>query len=263
MFFYLSKTFWFVAQPLNLAIFLLIGGLLFARLRFRRTSWLALCLSLLVLVTSVWTSVGAVALGKLEDRFPRPAMPERVDGIVVLGGGMEGAVNMARGGYDLNMAGDRFVEAAILARRFPNAKVLVSGGTGNVLLDGIGDAEAAPRLFEGLGIGRDRLILDNESRNTYENALFSHRLATPQPGETWLLVTSAFHMPRSMGLFRKVGFDVVPWPTDYRTSGTVGLGFFKDDPNGALLRTTEAMREWTGLVSYWLSGRIDSPFPAP
>ena len=80
----------------------------------------------------------------------------------------------------------------------------------------------------------------------------------PKPGENWLLVTSAFHMPRSVGLFRKVGFPVIPWPVDYRTSGKEGIGLFRDNPADALQNTTMAMREWIGLAGYWLSGRIDS-----
>jgi uncharacterized SAM-binding protein YcdF (DUF218 family) len=105
--------------------------------------------------------------------------------------------------------------------------------------------------------------LENKSRNTAENAEFSKELARPRPGETWLLVTSAYHMPRSVGLFRKVGFPVVPWPSDYRTSGREGVGFFRDNEVDALQNTTLALREWIGLIAYWLSGRIDSILPGP
>jgi uncharacterized SAM-binding protein YcdF (DUF218 family) len=84
-----------------------------------------------------------------------------------------------------------------------------------------------------------------------------------RPGETWLLVTSAFHMPRAMGLFRKAGFAVLPWPTDYRTSGREGIGMFRDGPVDALQTTTLAMREWIGLLAYFLSGRIDRLLPGP
>jgi uncharacterized SAM-binding protein YcdF (DUF218 family) len=190
-------------------------------------------------------------------------MPARVDGLVVLGGGFEGAINLVRGGYDLNSGGDRFVEAAILARRFPDARVLVSGGTGTLVLDGEGDADTAPRLLTALGVDRTRLILENRSRNTYENAQFSREMADPKSGETWLLVTSAFHMPRSVGLFRKAGFDVVPWPVDYRTSGEEGIGLFRDNPADSLQTATMAIREWIGLAAYRASGRIDQILPAP
>lgn len=263
MFFYLSKIFWFFVQPLNLAIFLLLAGLLAAVVGRRRWAATGSVFAFLILALSAWTSLGAMMLNPLEERFPKPSMPDEVDGIVVLGGGFEGAINLVRGGYELNSGGDRMVETAILARHFPEAKVVVSGGTGELFLDGEGDATTAPRLLTALGVSADRLILENKSRNTYENAVFTKGLVTPKPGETWLLVTSAFHMPRAKALFDKSGFATVPWPVDYRTSGREGIGLFRDNPADSLQVTTMAIREWIGLFAYWLSGRIDQPFPGP
>lgn len=263
MFFYLSKIFWFFIQPLNLTIFLLLAGLIAAMIGRRRLAATGSVLAFLVLALSAWTSLGAMMLNPLEQRFARPPLPEKVDGIVVLGGGLEGVINLARGGYELNAGGDRMVETAILARRFPTAKVIVSGGTGELFLEGEGDADTAPRLLGALGVSPDRLILENRSRNTYENAVFTKALMTPKPGETWLLVTSAFHMPRAKALFDKAGFATLPWPVDYRTSGREGVGLFRDNPADSLQATTVAIREWIGLFAYWLSGRIDQPFPGP
>jgi uncharacterized SAM-binding protein YcdF (DUF218 family) len=262
MFFYLSKIFWFLAQPLTLATFLLALALLAAVLRWRRIAGTGFVLAFLILALSAWTSLGSILLAPLENRFPRPATPpDNVAGIVVLGGGFEGAINQARGGFELNTGGDRFVEAAVLALRYPQARVLISGGRGALTLAGEADADTAPRMLEALGVARNRLLLENRSRDTYENALFSKEMANPQPGETWLLVTSAFHMPRSVALFRKAGFDVVPWPTDYRTSGREGIGLFRDNAVDSIQTTSVAVREWIGLFAYWLVGRIDSPFP--
>ncbi|MDX8539376.1 YdcF family protein [Mesorhizobium abyssinicae] len=261
MFFYLSKIFWFFIQPLNLAIFLLLAGLLAAAFGRRRLAAAGSVLAFLILALSAWTSLGAMMLNPLEERFAKPSLPQRVDGIVVLGGGFEGAINLVRGGYELNSGGDRMVETAILARRFPQAKVVVSGGTGELFLDGEGDADTAPRLLGALGVSADRLILENKSRNTYENAIFTRQSVAPKPGETWLLVTSAFHMPRAKALFDKAGFPAIPWPVDYRTSGKEGIGLFRDNPADSLQVSTMAIREWIGLAAYWLSGRIDRPFP--
>ena len=263
MFFYISKIFWFFIQPLNFSLFLLLAASVLAVVGWRRLSGALSFVGFLILALAAWTSVGALMLNPLEERFPRPALPEKVAGIVVLGGGFEGAINLARGGYELNSGGDRFVETAILARRFPDARVVVSGGTGTLVLEGEGDADTAPRLLTALGVAPDRLILENRSRNTYENASFTKEMVSPKPGETWLLVTSAFHMPRSMALFRKANFPVQPWPVDYRTSGAEGIGLFRDNPADSLLNTTMAIREWIGLVAYWLSGRIDSVLPDP
>lgn len=264
MFFYVSKIVWFFIEPLNLAIFLLMAGLIAGWFGGRRLLRMSAALAFLVLVLCAWTSLGALLLNPLEERFQRPASaPQDVAGIVVLGGGLEGAVNLARGGYELNRGGDRFVEAAVLARRYPQAKVVVSGGVGTLVLDGEGDAATAPRLLTALGVAPGRLILEGKSRNTYENAVFTKALVTPKPGETWLLVTSAYHMPRAKALFDKAGFATVPWPTDYRTSGREGVSLFADNAADALSNTRTALREWIGLAAYWLTGRIDSPFPSP
>jgi uncharacterized SAM-binding protein YcdF (DUF218 family) len=264
MFFYLSKIAWFFLQPLNLAIFLLLAGFIAGWFRRRKLAGSSATLAFLVLALSAWTSLGALMLNPLEERFQRPVPPpDRVAGIVVLGGGLEGAINLARGGYELNSGGDRFVEAAVLARRYPDARVVVSGGVGTLVLEGEGDAVSAPRLLAALGVAADRLILEDRSRNTYENAVFTKRLVTPKPGETWLLVTSAFHMPRAKALFDRAGFETEPWPVDYRTSGREGISLFADNATDALSNTTTALREWTGLFAYWLAGRIDSPFPSP
>lgn len=263
MFFYFSKIFWFFIQPLNLALFLLLAGIVALFVGWRRVSLLASSGAFLILAFGIWSSLGALMLNPLEERFQRPALPERVDGVVMLGGGLEGAINLARGGYELNASGDRLVETAILARRFPQARIVISGGAGTLLLDGEGDADTAPRLLTALGIESGRLVLENKSRDTFENAQFTKALVSPKSGETWLLVTSAFHMPRSMALFRKADFAVLPWPVDYRTSGIERVGLAQDNSEDSLRNLTTAMREWIGLAAYWASGRIDTLFPGP
>lgn len=263
MFFYLAKIFWFFIQPLNLAIFLQLAGLAATLFGRRRLFAYASVTAFLILALSTWTSLGPLMLNPLEERYKRPTALQKVDGIVVLGGGMEGAINRARGGYELNNGGDRLVETAALAHRHPDAKVVISGGSGELILQGESDADSAPRLLIALGVDPTRLILENRSRDTYENAIFTRQMIQPKQGETWLLVTSAFHMPRAKALFDKAGFPATPWPADYRTSGREGIGLFVDNATDSLQATTVAVREWIGLFAYWLTGRIDSPFPGP
>ncbi len=140
---------------------------------------------------------------------------------------------------------------------------MVTGGTGALVLKGEGDAETAPRLLAALGVEPQRLVLENRSRNTFENAVFTREMVAPKPGETWLLVTSAFHMPRAKALFDKAGFATLPWPVDYRTTGREGVSLFADNAADSLQAMTLAIREWAGLFAYWLSGKIDTPFPGP
>lgn len=263
MFFTLSKIFWIVAQPINLIGILVLIGIVTALLRLRRVGLFFSISGFLVLAVGAWTSTGALLLHPLEDHFSRPdPAPEEIAGVIVLGGGFEGSVNLARGGYELNASGDRFVETAILARRYPQARIVVTGGgAGTLILEGEGDGDTAPRLLTALGVEPERLVLENESRNTHENALFTRAMVEPQPGEIWLLVTSAFHMPRSVGLFRKAGFDVTPWPADYRTSGMETPGLAQDNVADSLQNLTIAIREWIGLIAYRVTGRIDSILP--
>ena len=262
MFFYLSKLFWIVVQPINLIGILVFAGIVLALLRFR---WSGIALSFagfLILALGAWSSLGAVLLHPLEDRFARPdPAPREVAGIIVLGGGFEGGVNLARGGYEMNASGDRFVEAAVLARRYPQARVVVTGGTGALLLAGEGDGDTAPKLLTALGVAPGRLVLETRARNTQENARFTRELVEPRPGETWLLVTSAFHMPRSVGLFRKAGFEIVPWPADYQTAGTETFGLAQDNAMDSLRNLALAIREWIGLAAYRATGRIDRILP--
>lgn len=262
MFFLFSKIFWMVAQPINLIGILVLVGIVAALLGWRRSGLVFSACGFLILAVGAWTSTGALLLHPLEDHFERPdPAPETVAGIIVLGGGFEGSVNLARGGYELNASGDRFVEAAILARRYPTARIVVTGGTGTLILDGEGDGDTAPRLLTALGVDPERLILEGRSRNTHENAAFTRELVQPRQGETWLLVTSAFHMPRSVGLFRKAGFDVLPWPADYRTAGTETLGLAQDNVTDSLQNLSLAIREWVGLIAYRVTGRLDRLFP--
>jgi uncharacterized SAM-binding protein YcdF (DUF218 family) len=264
MFFYLSKIFWTFAQPISLLLLLMIASLLAGLLRRRRSSLVLLAAGLLILGVFGWTTAGALMLKPLEQRFQRPAtLPPNVAGIVVLGGAFEGRVNQVRGGYELGDAADRMTEAAMLALRYPQARLVISGGSGTILSQRAGDGETAPPFFEALGIPRARVIIDTQSRNTAENATEAKRVAAPAPGETWLLVTSAFHMPRSMALFREAGFPVTAWPVDFRTAGDESFGLCRDSELTCFKNATLALREWIGLLAYWLTGRIASPLPAP
>lgn len=264
MFHVASAIFWGLVQPFNLAVLLVAASLVATFVHRRRISLSLGLLAFLILGLSGWTTLGALLLHPLENRFQKvDLLPDKVDGIIVLGGGFEGAINLVRGGYELNASGDRLVEAAILARRWPEARLVVSGGSGALILPGEGDADTAPRLLTALGVEPHRIELENRSRDTHENALFSRRLVDPRPGEVWLLVTSAFHMPRAAGAFRQAGFPVVAWPVDYKTTGEERFGLAADNVLDSLRNTTTATREWLGLAAYRLTGRTGELLPAP
>jgi uncharacterized SAM-binding protein YcdF (DUF218 family) len=264
MFFILSKVLGFFASPSNLAIVLgLLGVLLLATRRERVGRFLTVA-SVVALAVLGLSPLGNALIIPLEDRFP-PWDETRgpPDGIVVLGGAITPDVSFARNAVALDEAAGRVTTAVELARRYPQARIIYSGGSGALIYREGSEAVAAVRIFESLGVPPERIIAEEQSRNTVENAVFSLLLAMPQPGERWLLVTSGYHMPRAMGVFRAAGFPVEAYPVDWRTRGpqdalrpfgTLGSG---------LERADTAMREWVGLLVYWLTGRSAALFPGP
>ena len=263
MFPVLTRIFWLLVQPVTLAVLLLALGWLLSFRAKRGWSRVLLALGLLIFLVTGFTTSGYLLITPLENRFQRPVEPARIDGIVVLGGGMDGEVNNVRGGFELNRSGDRMVEAVRLALRHPEAKIVIAAGPAALAIEQEPEAYAARRLFEGFGIAAERLILDDKSRNTEENAQFAKALAGAESQQIWLLVTSAFHMPRSVGLFRKAEFHVVPWPADYLASGAEGVRFKPDQVPENIAVASMALREWVGLLGYWMVGKIDELVPGP
>jgi uncharacterized SAM-binding protein YcdF (DUF218 family) len=264
MFFYLSKILWTLVAPANFLLLILLAGAALLFTRFVRAGRrLVLAASIGFLVIGV-LPVGALMLRFLEDRFPRPPqdLPAPA-GIIVLGGGVNELVTRFRGVVELSSSGDRMTEGAMLARRFPDARLVFTGGSAALLGSPDREAHVARQLFLGLGLPPSQLVFEQESRNTHENAVFTRDLVKPQPGETWLLVTSAFHMPRSVGIFRKAGFAVTPYPVDYRTLGAPRDFTPSRNVLDGLERTDLALREYIGLAAYWLTGKTDALFPAP
>lgn len=261
MFVIASKAFWLVAQPLSATVTLVVLGAI-ASVWWRKTGRVLIVLGVLLLAVSSYTNAGALLIRPLEDRFSRAALPSQVGAIILLGGATEGPISAARQISEFNLAADRFTETLRLARQFPAAKIVVTGGVA-VLVDG-GEPEAvtAQRFFVAQGIAPDRLVLEAAARNTEENAELSKTLLAGIAGDK-LLVTSAFHVPRSMGLFRKAGVAVLPWPTDYRSTGRETLGIALASPVENLMTMSTAIREWTGLVAYHWAGKIDALFPGP
>jgi uncharacterized SAM-binding protein YcdF (DUF218 family) len=264
MFFVLSKVLGFFANPSNVVIAVGLLGVLLMPTRFARTGRRLMAASIVVLAVLGLSPVGNALMIPLEQRFPRwEAAGRAPDGIVVLGGMIVPYVSAARDDVALNEAAERLTVVAELARRYPDMRILFSGGSGALLFDEGNEAVFAARLLESFGIGRARILLDDRSRNTIENAEFSKAIAQPKPGERWLLVTSAYHMPRSIGVFRQAGFAVEAFPVDWRTRGPVDVLRPFATMGDGLRRADTAMREWVGLAAYWLTGKSSALFPGP
>jgi uncharacterized SAM-binding protein YcdF (DUF218 family) len=181
----------------------------------------------------------------------------------VLGGPIDADLSAAHGVPVVNAGADRMFAAAALARRYPGARLIYSGGSANLISNDAREADYATALFESLGVTGDRLMMERRSRNTEENAQFSKALAAPKAGERWLLVTSAFHMPRSVGLFRKAGFAVESYPVDWRVGTSADLLSFRKLALDGLTNVDVGVREWMGLAAYRLSGKTSEFLPGP
>ena len=264
MFFILSKTLGFFALPSNLLISIGLVGLVLLCTRFRRlASWLVVT-SVVLLALAGFSPLGNILMLPLEQRFPAwDASRGPPNGIVVLGGAISPDVSMARGVVALDEAAERITVTAELARRYPSARIIFSGGTSSLSPDAPAEAPVAVKELEALGIAHQRITAEEQSRNTIENAVFSRLLADPKPGERWLLVTSAFHMPRAIAAFRAASFPVEACPVDWRTRGPLDAMQPFTLFAAGLTMTDTAVHEWVGLVAYRLTGKTMELFPAP
>ena len=261
-FFLLSKLLGILADPLNLIVLCLIIALVLLRqgrvVGARRL--LASSVSLMLIVTLL--PVGEWLLYPLEQRFPAPAsLPAKVDGIIMLGGAQLPQLTAAYHQPALNAAGERVTTFLALARRYPEAKLVFSGGSGDLLRGDLSEAQTVRLFLEQQGFDAERVIYESTSRNTYENVVNSKQMLRPAENEIWLLAQSAADIPRAMGIFHKLGWRVIPVPCDYNAlpwSWLPSLSMTK-----SFITLDRASHEWIGLVVYNLTDKTDRLFPKP
>jgi len=268
MFFFVSKLFWFVFAPINFLVLLSCFGVCLwrfglARLNLGRIGRWCAGLGLVSLFVACFLPVGVALMRPLEDRFPQPPANLVPDGIIVLGGALDQARSLARHQPILIQGAARLTAGVELARRFPNAKLVFTGGSASLSDQENSEAAGVEALWTDFGVPQAQMTFERNSRNTWENATFTRALVKPRPGERWLLVTSAWHMPRSMGIFRQVGFDVTAYPVDYLTFGDKRDWRISTNALEQLTIANFAIHEWIGLVAYRLAGKTNALFPAP
>jgi uncharacterized SAM-binding protein YcdF (DUF218 family) len=262
LFFLASKIAWIFLSPGNLLIIgLVFGCLLLLFNRLHAAKWLLLTTALIGFFIMAYP-VGDFLIQPLEKRFAKPTqLPAQIDGIIVLGGGEDLKRALSWQTTELGLGGDRYIGAADLAKRYPQAPVIFSGGSGSVQLQNTGsESDLAKTLLTTIGIAAERLILESQSRNTYENFVNTRPLL-PKIDGTYLLVTSAFHMPRAVGIARQQGVKVIAYPVDYR-SNSEEYRYWDFDLFDHLKSLEPAWREWIGLTVYYLTGKTSSWLPA-
>jgi uncharacterized SAM-binding protein YcdF (DUF218 family) len=247
-----TKLLLLALDPANLLFF----GFLAAVVLLRRSKLVWVLRGLAVFFLAVWvTPLTDALLAPLEQRYQVPEqLPGRIDGVVVLGGWQDLLAARTHGVVAVNEASERLLIGAWLARQHPEARLVFSGGSGDPRFPELNESLVNRRAAALLGLGSEQVIYEETSRNTAENAAHSYQLVKPKPGEVWVLVTSASHLPRAMRCFEKVGWKVIPYPCDYAAApGT----WFRDGSIGdALRRLSRAAREWVGMAVYALFGKV-------
>ena len=265
MYFVLSKTAGFLAVPSNAVMLTIIVGLLLWPTRYGRCGRRLTVIGALLLLIAGISPLGTALLLPLENRYPQwDAVGGAPDGIVVLGGGVFNPyVSRWRHTTTVGSGVGRLLAAIDLRNRYPTARIVFAGGSPNLLGTGIPEGNFAAGFLEHYGVPKDSILIDRASRDTMENAIDCKRLADPKPGQRWLLVTSAYHMPRAMQLFRAAGFPVEAYPVDFRTTGWRELAAVPTSLLGGLVNLNIAVHEWEGLAVDWLVGRASALVPSP
>lgn len=261
VFFILSKLVWSVLSPLMVWSLLLVAGTLFLLVGYRKAALRFLFPATLFSLSMMLFPLGDWLIYPLESRFSQPQqLPDHIDGIIILGGGEDVKGTISWQQPQVGQASDRYFGAADLARRYPETPVIFIGGHNLLRFDaGTTPAELSRQLLMMVGIDEQRLIIESQSRNTYENF---QRLKTvlPKRNGQYLLVTSAYHMPRSVGIAQKQDISVLPYPVDYR-SKTAELRRMDFAVFEQLEKLEPAWREWVGLTAYFITGKTSRWFP--
>ena len=260
--FYLSKIVWAFFQPSSFITILLCIGLLLT-FRNKRFGKSVLGLGIALYLFCGFSPLGNWLLIPLENRA-RIGASEPVEGaagIIVLGGAVASVQDSGEPQVLLNESADRMVEALRVAQQHPEMPVIFSGGNGELIQSSrdMTEAEVARRFFEGFSIVPPRLQLESRSRNTLENAKLTAELMQPRSDQRWVLVTSAFHMPRARALFEAKGFRIIPRPGDFRIYSPGDRWRIFSSPSEGLVRVDLAAKEWVGLFVAWLRGDIAWP----
>lgn len=267
MFYHLAKIGALLVLPSSIGLLAIgMGLLLLGTTRWRRLGLKFAISGVVFLAVAGFSPLANWGLYPLEQRFAHTPLPKRDDpvaGIIILGGFEDPWVTAGRPGLGLNEAAERLTEGLRLALRWPKSKVVFTGGVSG-LFPGVDSAAGSVGEFlSDMGVAKSRLVLEARSGDTYENAVLTRDLVDPKANETWLLVTSAFHMPRAMGVFRLAGFNVTAVPVDFRTRDARDLARFFSRASRGLMRIDVAAREWIGLIVYWASGRSSAILPGP
>ena len=261
-FFSLSRLYWLYFNPINILIYFLLIGFIFNFFNKKKIFKIINLITFILFILIVVLPNGTYMLWKLENSYSIPKVfPKGIDGILILGGGTDRRLTYQYGQITLNGNVERLTESIDLIRRFPNAKIIYSGGTPTLSkikpkLTGI---DVAKMFYTRMGVDINRIIFEDKSKNTYENLVLSKKFIDNKNDEKWLLVTSAFHMKRAMSVAEKLKLNFIPYPVDFTLNKNYrwtrkyikGTTSFLANMNDFQL----AAHEYFGLIAYYLTKR--------
>lgn len=262
MFFLLSKILWIIINPFNVILALLVLGwiLLFKRPAAGKK---LIGMGLLIIFLAGSGFLPGIMMRSLENRIPAGTIPSKINGVIVLAG-MVNMESSRKGLIELTEQSDRIIEGIIMVQRYPGAEVIITGGSGYLKQgENLKEADYLKKLAISLGVDEERILIERNSRNTHEHAVALAKMLPDKKGQ-WVLITSAFHMPRSLGCFKKEGLNVIPYPVDYKTTVDTSnkFSFVSFLPTmGNLSSFNIALHEWLGLTAYRLMNYTNSVFP--
>lgn len=256
LFFWLSKIVWLVISPDSLLVILtVISFILLWKKSYKRAKQLLGFVVIMMLAISLFP-IGEWLLYPLETQYrTNPVLPENIDGIILLGGAEDAYMSYLWQQVELNDAAERNLAFMHFIRKYPDARHVFTGGSGSLDNQEYRQAHVVKKLLQEHGLDISNIIFEEQSRNTYENAKLTYSTIKPAPDENWVLITTAWHMPRAVGVFHKIGWPVIAYPVDHYTQpGHLLRLSLRFSGNLNLLRI--AMKEWAGLIAYWITGKL-------
>ena len=260
MTFYLSKILWIIINPFNLILFLVFFSYFSFLIKLKLISRI-----LNILIISLFIICGFLPTGNylnylLEKKFHNMnVFPNVVDGILILSGATKPSLSKEHKQVNLNSSAERLVESVMLINKYPSARIIFSGGSGSINKNEPSHSDVAKKFYNNMNIPFSRIIYEQKSRNTYENILYSKKIAKPKKNEIWLLVTSASHLNRSIAIAEKLNWEFIPYPTDFNSSKKfyfkISLNFLSNFNN-----FQKSSHEWVGIIAYYFMNRSSSIF---
>ncbi len=256
MFFLLSKLLSFLLKPLNWLVILAIFSLSTKNRQRRRISIKALIIILLFFSSPL--IINQLAWAWETGRCDPAAITNPYDAGILLGGYVNFNADTPPGVMNFHQAGNRLTTTLMLYRTGKIRRILLSGGAGRIIGDVPPESGAVRGFLLQCGVPDSAILVENTSRNTRENALFSKRMTDSLGiGNRCLLITSAWHMRRAEACFRKAGFTCDTFGTDFYTENRHGNWFDWLEPDWkAFMKWDSLIKEWVGWLAYWLKGYI-------